>query len=128
MLPRLLAAAQSQEAVRLMRQGWNALGRLPYGHIVCLDTEFRTGGDPHRGWCLCGVELRSGREFKLWLDGRSVLPPFPLDDSTLFVAFVAGAEVATMRAYGWPMPARIFDAFQEFRVVSNTGERSDPHS
>lgn len=111
-----------------MRQGWRALERLPYRHIVCVDTEFRTGGDPHRGWCLCGVELRSGREFKVWLDGRSVLPPFPLDDSALFVAFVAGAEVATTFAYGWPVPARIFDAFQEFRLVSNTGQRSDPHS
>jgi hypothetical protein len=128
MLPRLLAAARSREAVRLMRQGWAALDRLPYRYIVCLDTEFRTGGDPHRGWCLCGVELRSGQEFRLWLDGQAVLPPFPLDSSTLFVAFVAGAEVATIRAIGWSLPARILDLFQEFRLVSNTGQRSDPHS
>jgi hypothetical protein len=128
MLPRLLSAARSREAVRLMRQGWAALDRLPYRRIVCPDTEFRTNGDPHRTWCLCGVELRSGQELKLWLDGRSVLPPFPLDDSTLIVAFVAGAEIASMRAYGWPVPARIFDLFQEFRLVSNTGQRSDPHS
>jgi DNA polymerase I-like protein with 3'-5' exonuclease and polymerase domains len=128
MLSRLLAAARSREAVRLMRQGWAALDRLPYPHVLCLDTEFRTQGDPHRGWCLCGVELRNGREFKLWLDGCLVVPPFPLDDSTLFVAFVAGADVATLRVYGWSMPARIFDLFQEFRLVSNTGQRSDPHS
>jgi hypothetical protein len=93
-----------------------------------VDTEFRTRGDPHRGWCLCGVELRSGQEFRLWLDGQAALPPFRLDESTLFVAFVAGAEIATIRARGWPMPARIFDLFQEMRVVTNTGQHSDPHS
>ena len=57
-----------------------------------------------------------------------MLPPFPLDESTLFTAYVAGAEVATLRALGWPMPTRIFDVFQEFRLVSNTGQRSDPRS
>jgi hypothetical protein len=120
------AEARHPDTVRRMRGGWAALARLPYRHLICLDTEFRTKGDPHRGWCLCGVELRSGQEFKLWLDGTVVLPPFPLDESTLFIAFVAGAEVATIRALGWPMPARIFDLFQEFRIVTNTGRRSDP--
>ena len=55
-----------------------------------------------------------------------MLPPFPLDASCLCVAFVAGAEVATMRVLGWPMPERIFDLFQELRVVTNTGRKSDP--
>src|SRR5215472_17182491 len=109
-----------------MREGWAALARLPFRYIVCPDTEFRTRGEPHRGWCLCGVELRSGRLIQEWLDGADVSPPFPLDDSTLFVAFVAGAEVATIRVLGWPLPARIFDLFQEFRIVSNTGQKSDP--
>jgi DNA polymerase I len=127
-LARLLSAAQSTRAVRLMRAGWAALDRLPYRYIVCSDTEFHTGGDPHRGWCWCGVELRSGREFRIWLDGQDVSLPFPLDESTLFVAFVAGAEIATLRARGVPMPARIFDVFQEFRLISNTGLRSNPFS
>jgi DNA polymerase-1 len=124
MLPRLLSAARHPGTVRRMRAGYAALNRLPYRRIVCLDTEFRTMGDPHRGWCLCGVELRSGEEYRLWLDGYTGGPPFPLDNSVLLIAFVAGAEVATMRARGWPMPARIFDLFQELRVVTNNGQPS----
>jgi hypothetical protein len=126
MLAHLLAAAQRPDTVQLMREGWAALARLPFRHIVCLDTEFRTGGEKHRGWSLCGVELREGRPIKVWLDGRSEPAPFSLDHNTLFVAFVAGAEVATIRVLGWPMPERIFDLFQEFRLVSNTGQKSDP--
>jgi hypothetical protein len=128
MLQRLLSAARTSQAVRLMRQGWAALARLPFRYIVCLDTEFRTKGNQHRAWCLCGVELRSGQEFRIWLDGRTVMPPFLFDASTLFVAFVAGAEVASMRVRGWPMPQRIFDLYQEHRILTNTGRQSDPKS
>jgi hypothetical protein len=41
---------------------------------------------------------------------------------------VAGAEIATYLARRWPFPARIFDLFQECRLVTNTGLKSDPHS
>jgi hypothetical protein len=121
MLPRLLSAARYPTTVRRMRAGYVALSRLPYRRVVCLDTEYRTMGDPHRGWCLCGIDLNTGAEFRQWLDGYSGPPPFPLDRSTLFVAFVAGAEIATLLARGWPMPARVFDLFQELRVVINNG-------
>ena len=124
----LLSAARHRWTVQLIRAGHDALARLPYRQIICLDTEFRSAGDPHRGWCLCGINLRDGEEYRLWLDGYDGPPPFPLDESTLFVAFVAGAEIATLRARGWPMPARIFDLYQEMRVVTNTGQRSDPRS
>jgi hypothetical protein len=117
----LLMAARHPATVRHMRAGYAALGRLPYRRIICCDTEFRTMGDPHRGWCLCGLELRTGEEYRLWLDGYIGPPPFLLDETTLFVAFVAGAEVATLLAHGWPMPARVFDLFQELRVVVNDG-------
>jgi hypothetical protein len=104
-----------------MRAGYAALNRLPYRELWCIDTEYMTNGNPHRGWCLCGIELRTGRECRLWLDGYAGDPPFPLDESTLCVAFVAGAEIATLRTRGWPMPARIFDLFQELRIVTNNG-------
>jgi hypothetical protein len=120
-LPRLLSAARHPEAVSRMRAGYAALNLLPYRRIVCFDTEYRTMGDPHRGWCLCGLELRSGDEYRLWLDGYTGDPPFPLDAGTLCIAFVAGAEVATLRVRNWPMPARIFDLFQELRIVTNNG-------
>jgi hypothetical protein len=111
-----------------MREGWAALARLPYRRLICLDTEFRARGDPHRGWCLCALDLRSGEQWRPWLDGFSGPPPFPVESDTLFIAYVAGAEIATFLAQGWPAPARVFDLFQEFRLVTNTGLRSDPHS
>jgi hypothetical protein len=105
-----------------------ALNRLPYRRLICLDAEFRAVGDIHRVWCLCALDLRTGDEWKLWLDDSTDPPPFPVDKDTLFIAFVAGAEVASFLARKWPFPARIFDVFQEFRLITNTGLRSDPHS
>jgi hypothetical protein len=128
LLNRLLMAARHPSAVRLMREGWAALDRLPYRRLIVLDCEFRAQGDPHRGWCLCALDLRSGEDWRWWIDGYSGPPPFPVDKDTLFIAFVAGAEVATWLSKGWPAPARIFDVFQEFRLVTNTGLKSDPHS
>jgi hypothetical protein len=128
LLPFLLSAARHPSAVRLMRESWDALARLPYRRLICLDTEFRARGDPHRGWCLCALDLRSGEEWRLWLDGYIGPPPFLMDADTLFIAFVAGAEIATCLARQWPAPARVFDLFQEFRLISNTGLRGDPHS
>jgi hypothetical protein len=111
-----------------MRKGWEALARLPYRHLVCLDTEYRARGDPHRGWCLCALDLRTGNEWRVWLDGYAGPLPFFVDKTTLFVAFVAGAEIATFLARNWPFPVRVFDLFQEFRLITNTGLKGDPHS
>jgi hypothetical protein len=100
-------------AVRAIRAGYHALERLPYRQIWVVDTEFMTGGDPHRPWCACGMELRSGERFSLWTDGYRGPPPFPAGRDTLFVAFVAGAEIACWHQLEWEIPARILDLFQE---------------
>ena len=42
-------------------------------------------------------------------------PPFPTGADTLFVAFVASAELGCFRALGWPMPVRILALYAEFR-------------
>jgi hypothetical protein len=127
-LPLLLSAARHPSAVRLMREGWGALARLPYRRLICIDTEFRARGDPHRPWCVCAVDLRTGEQWRLWLDGYVGPLPFPVDGDTLFIAFVAGAEISCFLAQHWPAPLRTFDLFQEFRLITNTGLRSDPHS
>jgi hypothetical protein len=113
-------------AVRAIRQGYHDLDRLPYRRLWVIDTEFRTGGDPHRTWCVSGLELRTGDRFELWTDGRYEPPPFPADHDTLVIAFVAGAEMACWHQQGWPRPARILDLFQEARIVTNTGSKADP--
>jgi hypothetical protein len=124
----LLSAARHPKAVRLIREGLSALARLPYRRLICLDAEFRAIGDILRTWCICALDLRTGEHWKLWLDDSTDPPPFPVDKDTLFIAFVAGAEVASFLARKWPFPARIFDVFQEFRAITNTGLRSDPRS
>jgi DNA polymerase I len=60
-------------------------------------------------------ELRSGREWRIWHGQFPSRPPFSTGPETLFVAFVASAELGCFRALRWPMPARILDLYAEFR-------------
>jgi DNA polymerase I len=69
--------------------------------------------------CMVARELRSGRTIKLWRGEFVPVPPFPVGDDTLFVAYYASAELGCFRALGWPMPARILDLFTEFRAHLN---------
>jgi hypothetical protein len=129
MIPhRLLEGVEHPETIQRLHRGYAALDRLPYKRLDAIDTEFRFDGNRHRPWCLCGIELRSGDPYQLWLDGYEGLLPFPLDTNTLAICYAAGAEVAALRAKKYQMLARIFDLFQEFRLVTNTGRRSDPRS
>ncbi len=120
-----LLRGASPEAAAHLAAGRAALARLPYRDIWVADTEFRAVGDPQRPWCLSAVELRTGREVNLWLDGYRGPCPLPTGRESLFVAFVAGAEVGTFLAMGWAVPARILDLFAEYRVLTNTGLPSD---
>ena len=47
------------------------------------------------------------------------MPPFPVDNDTLFVAYFASAEVGCFLELGWPAPTRILDLFTEFRNATN---------
>jgi DNA polymerase-1 len=95
---------------------------VPFPSVVVVDTEFEFGGHDgnlQRPVCLVARELRTGREWRLWRGEFGPVPPFSTGPDTLFVAFVASAELNTFRALGWPMPARILDLFAEFRVRVN---------
>jgi DNA polymerase-1 len=93
-----------------------------FNEIWCVDTEYSapTGHRPHP-ICLVGVELRSGRQIRLWEDElRSCqVAPFRTDDRALFVAYAAAAEFSVFRVLGWPAPARTLDLFFEFRALTN---------
>jgi DNA polymerase I len=92
------------------------LGALPYKAIVAADFEFggRDGNRP-RPVCMVAKELRSGREWRIWRGEFPSQPPFSTGPDTLFVAFVASAELGCFRSLGWPMPVRILDLYAEFR-------------
>lgn len=95
--------------------------------IIVLDFEFNfiahDGDRPDIGGrpipvCMCAIELRTGTRWTLGRDellGRKS-PPFPINDRTLFVCFVASAEMTCFRVLGWPMPRHVLDLSPEFRA------------
>ena len=98
------------------------LGELPYKAVVAADFEFEFGGrdgNRPRPVCMVAKELHSGQEWRIWRGEFHSLPPFSTDSDTLFVAYVASAELGCFRALGWPMPARVLDLYAEFRDRTN---------
>jgi len=98
--------------------------RFP-GGVWLVDFEFhsRNGreGNPPEPVCMVARELHTGRTLRLWRDELVSLPrpPFPVDDSALFVAYYASAEFGCFLALGWPLPHNILDLFSEFRTQTN---------
>ncbi len=91
-----------------------------FDRIVAIDTEFTPVVGGHiQPVCLVAHELRSGERIRLWYDELGPEPPFPVDDHTLWVCYMAAAEAGFFLACGWPMPARILDLFVEFRNHTN---------
>ena len=93
---------------------------LPYQEVWALDFEFvpRSGALPVPA-CMVARELISNRLIRLWRDELGSAPPFPTDESVLFVGYFSSAEWARFAALGWPMPARVLDLYVEFRAKTN---------
>jgi hypothetical protein len=97
---------------------------LPFKEIWAVDFEFNARpGDRPNPVCMAARELRSGRRLRLWVDELGPEPPFPIDKTSLVVAYYASAELGCFLVLGWPMPAHILDLFAEFRVRTNTTRR-----
>jgi hypothetical protein len=64
-------------------------------------------------------ELNSGRKLRLWWDEFGARPPYSIGPESLFVAYLASAELGCHEVLGWPMPTRILDLCVEFRWLSN---------
>jgi DNA polymerase I len=96
------------------------LNHLPFREIWVADFEFNANsGERPDIICLVALELRSGRKLRLWSDQLGPRPPFPIDASSLIVAFFASADLGCFKVLNWPMPARILDPFVEFRNSTN---------
>jgi DNA polymerase I len=92
----------------------------PFREIVLCDFEFGNyEGDRQNPVCLVASELYSGRKHRLWRDEFGPKPPYPTGADTLFVAFMASAEINCHLALGWPVPERVLDLFVEFRCITN---------
>ena len=74
-------------------------------------------------------DLLSKESWEIWLGEFPASRPFPLDATTLFIAFNASAEVRTFKALGWPAPARVLDLFAEYlRPPQRPRRRNRPQS
>lgn len=95
------------------------------GGVWLVDFEFHPAngreGNPPLPVCMVARELSTGRTLRLWQDElrRLRVPPFPIDDSALFVAYYASAEIGCFLSLGWPRPANILDLYAEFRRKTN---------
>lgn len=96
---------------------WNLPG---FDRVVCVDAEFTPVAGGHViPICLVAHELVSGKRVRWWHDELGSGPPFPTDDRTLYVCYMAAAEVGFFLACGWPAPARVLDLCVEFRNHTN---------
>jgi DNA polymerase family A len=106
------------------------LERLPFEHVVAVDFEFEYGGhatleaagrsgERPRPVCMVARELRSRETWRLWRGQFGPHPPFPINASTVLVAYYASAELGCFKALNWPQPVFILDLFTEFRARTN---------
>lgn len=92
---------------------------------ITLDFEFRPiegrEGNPTEVICMVAHEIRTGKYHHLFQEDLYGLkaPPFPIDETTIVVAYFASAEMACFKALGWPMPKNVLDLYAEFRNKTN---------
>lgn len=95
------------------------------GGIWLVDFEFHPAqgreGNPPVPVCMVAREAATGRTLRLWQVDLACLKaaPFPTDDSVLFVAYYASAEIGCFIQLGWPVPYNVLDLFAEFRCKTN---------
>lgn len=100
---------------------------MPYypGGVWLVDFEFHPAngreGNPPVPVCMVARELHSGRTLRFWQQelARLASAPFPTDETALFVAYYAPAEMGCFIALDWPMPVNVLDLFIAFRRHTN---------
>ncbi len=101
------------------------LDLIPYKEIWAVDFEFHpeagSPGGKQIPVCMVAKELRSGEVIRLWQDELQTLrwPPFDIGPDSLYVAYLASAELHCHLTLGWPLPQNAFDCFTEFRALTN---------
>jgi len=87
-----------------------------FKEIWLIDTEYVSRpGEPPVPVCLVAWEFRTKREIRRWQDELGTFPPYSTGPDSLFVAYLASAEIGFHLALGWPKPARILDLYVEYR-------------
>jgi len=87
-----------------------------YESVWLVDAEYYSPvGEPVLAvHCICGYELKSGREIRLWRPQGHPCP-YSIGPDSLIIAYAANAELACHRNLGWQLPWCIIDLYAEFR-------------
>src|SRR5262245_2946568 len=97
-----------------------SLDGFPFREIWAVDFEFIADpGENPDPVCFVARKLSSGMRLRLWRDELGLVPPYPTDADSLFIAYYASAELGCHLSLGWPIPERILDLFTEFRNARN---------
>ena len=90
-----------------------------FQQVWCADFEFGSSpGELPEVRCLVLRELRSGQLVRLWRDELPAQPPVDLGPDSLFVSYLASAELGCFLTLGWPLPANVLDLYAEFRWLT----------
>src|SRR6516162_92055 len=93
---------------------------LPYRAVWLMDFEFiARPGELPEPVCLVARELGTGRLLRYWQGEFPDSPPFDVGSESLFVAYLASAELGCFLQLGWPLPVRVVDLYVEFRRETN---------
>jgi len=100
------------------------LKQLPYKEIWAVDFEFHPDTNPggiQVPVCMVAKELRKGVVLRYWQDELKKMeaPPFGISHNSLYVAYLASAELHCHLSLGWQLPVNVFDCFTEFRTLTN---------
>jgi DNA polymerase-1 len=109
----------TQEALAVLRP-------LGISRALKIDTEFRLDENFRQHVvCLVAHEYPSGRTYRNWLDDTRQTFALPCDEDTLWVSFVATAELRSMLALGHQLPRWVLDLSVENRWLHNLQESID---
>jgi hypothetical protein len=93
-----------------------------YSEVWLVDTEFhQPPGERPEPICLVGRELWTGFTLRMWQDELSEWPepPYPVGPNSLFIAYLASAELGCHLSLGWALPECVLDLYVEFRHKCN---------
>jgi DNA polymerase family A len=105
------------------------LGMLrPYGitRVLNIDTEYRLDENfRQQVICLVAHEWLGNRTYRIWLEDGEREFDLPCDEGTLWVSYVATAELRSMLALGHPLPTHVLDLYVENRWMHNLQESKE---
>lgn len=93
-----------------------------FREIWCVDFEFESADNENsKPICVAALEVNSGKRVTLFGDELRACSeaPYSTTADSLFVAYLASAELGCHLALGWPLPDNVLDLYVEFRNLAN---------